>query len=513
MAEEHAAAEESSRLDELMAVRRDKVAALVELGVEPYAYGFDRTHSLAEVVAAHEALEAGEETGEVVRVAGRVVADRDIGRLRFLVLREDGTDLQLFVVKKALDEGAGDVLDQVDVGDWLGAEGEVLATRTGELSVRPSSVTFLSKALRPLPDKHKGLSDLETRSRQRELDLVVNEDSRRVFEVRHRVLRALRDEMVERGFVEVETPMLHPIPGGAAARPFVTHHNTLDTDLYLRIAPELYLKRLLVGGFTKVFEVNRNFRNEGMSTRHNPEFTMLESYEAYADVDDVMRMTEALYEAAAVAATGGTEVVYQGREVSLATPFRRATMLELVQEATGRDDLDWGTERTEVVALCAQHDVEVDESWGVGKCLVELYEAVVEGELWQPTFVLEHPVETSPLARRHRDPAKREHVTERFELIITGREQANAFTELVDADDQRQRFEAQALAKAAGDAEAMVLDEPYLRAMEQGMPPCGGLGIGVDRLVMLLADVASIRDVILFPTLRPEASLQPEGGR
>ena len=502
------AAQESSRLDELMGVRRDKAAALRDLGVEPYAYSFDPTHTLADIVAAHGDLEAGEETGEIVRVAGRVVADRDIGKLRFLVLREAGTDLQLFVIKKALADGAGDVLDQVDVGDWLGAEGEVLSTRTGELSVKPATVTMLSKSLRPLPDKHGGLSDIETRSRQRELDLVVNEDSRRVFDVRHKVLRALRDTMVERGFVEVETPMLHPIPGGAAARPFVTHHNTLDTDLYLRIAPELYLKRLLVGGFPKVFEVNRSFRNEGMSTRHNPEFTMLESYEAYADVDGVMDLTEALFVAAADAATGGTEVTYQGRDVSLSAPFRRVTMLELVREATGHDDLDWTTDRAEVAALCKEHDVEPDDSWGVGKLVVELYEALVEGELWEPTFVLEHPVETSPLARRHRDPAKRDHVTERFELIVTGREMANAFTELIDADDQRERFEAQARAKAAGDAEAMVVDEPYLRAMEQGMPPCGGLGVGIDRMVMLLADVASIRDVILFPTLKPEAGQQ-----
>ena len=347
-----ASGDESSRLEELMGVRRDKAAALRDLGVEPYAYGFDPTHTLGEVVASHGGLEAGEETGEVVRVAGRVVADRDIGRLRFLVLREAGVDLQLFVIKKALDDGVADVLEQVDVGDWLGAEGEVLATRTGELSVKPATVTMLSKSLRPLPDKHGGLADIETRSRQRELDLVVNEESRRVFEVRHTVLRALRDTMVERGFVEVETPMLHPIPGGAAARPFVTHHNTLDTDLYLRIAPELYLKRLLVGGFPKVFEVNRSFRNEGMSTRHNPEFTMLESYEAYADVEDVMDLTEALLVAAATAATGGTDVTYEGREVSLAAPFRRVTLLELVQEATGRDDLGWTTDRADGVALC-----------------------------------------------------------------------------------------------------------------------------------------------------------------
>jgi lysyl-tRNA synthetase class 2 len=501
---------DGSRLDELVDVRRAKARALRDLGVEPYAYGFRPTHTLAEVVDRWGALEAGEETGEEVTVAGRVVADRDIGRLRFLVLREAGIDLQLFVMKKRLDDAATAVLDNLDVGDWLGTTGDVLATRTGELSVRPTGLTMLSKALRPLPDKHGGLVDVEARSRQRELDLVVNQDSRRTFEVRHLVLRALREEMTERGFVEVETPMLHPIPGGAAARPFVTHHNALDVDLYLRIAPELYLKRLVVGGFPRVFELGRTFRNEGMSPRHNPEFTMLESYEAYADMDDVLAMTEQLVVAAATAACGTTEVSYQGREVSLAAPFRRATLLDLVREATGLDDLDYGWDVADLRSLAARHDVAVEDAWGPGKILVEVYEALVEDGLWAPTFVTDHPVETSPLARRHRDPEK-PHVTERFELIVTGREMANAFTELIDADDQRERFAAQARAKAAGDEEAMVLDEPYLRAMEQGMPPCGGLGVGVDRLVMLLADVASIRDVILFPTLRPEVGVATTG--
>lgn len=493
-----------SRLDELVAVRRDKVRALEAAGIAPYAYEFSPTHTLADVVAAWSGLDAGEETGESVTVAGRVVADRDIGRLRFVVLREEGVELQLFVMKKALDEQSRVVLEHLDVGDWLGATGEVLATRTGELSVKPASVTMLSKALRPLPDKHGGYADVEQRARQRELDLVVNADSRRAFEIRHRVLHALREGMTSRGFVEVETPMLHPIPGGASARPFVTHHNTLDVDLYLRIAPELYLKRLVVGGMPKVFELGRTFRNEGMSTRHNPEFTMLESYEAYADMDAVLAMTEQLVVSAATAATGGTELSYQGRNISLAAPFRRVPMLELVREATGRGDLDYDWEVADLRALCDDHDVVVDDSWGTGKLVVELFETLAEGDLWAPTFVTEHPVETSPLARRHRDPAK-PHVTERFELLVTGREMANAFTELIDADDQRERFEAQARAKAAGDAEAMAIDESYLRAMERGMPPCGGLGIGVDRLVMLLADVPSIRDVILFPTMRPEA--------
>ena len=493
---------DQSKLAEIMATRREKVAALRAAGVDPYPVGFDPTHTVAEIRDAWPDLEPGAETGEVVRVAGRIVGKREMGRLSFLVLREDGAELQLFVPVKALDDASRDLLEHLDVGDWLGGEGEVMASKTGELSVKPSSLTLLAKSLRPLPDKHHGLADLEQRYRQRELDLVVNEDTRRVFTVRAKVLQALRAEMSERGFVEVETPMLHPIPGGATARPFVTHHNTLGLDMYLRIAPELYLKRLVAGGMRRVFEINRNFRNEGMSPRHNPEFTMLESYEAYADYHDVMELTEALVQRAAREVLGTLEVTYQGRVVSLAGPWPRRTLLELAQEATGRPDLSYGTDIAELRRLCDEHGVTYDDSWGTGKLVVELYEALVEGELWDPVFVTEHPLETSPLARRHRD---KEHVTERFEVIVVGRELGNAFSELVDPDDQRARFEEQARAKAAGDDEAMVVDESYLRAMELGMPPCGGLGIGVDRLVMLLADAPSIRDVILFPTLRPEA--------
>jgi lysyl-tRNA synthetase, class II len=301
----------------------------------------------------------------------------------------------------------------------------------------------------------------------------------------------------------VETPMLHPIPGGAAARPFVTHHNALDVDLYLRIAPELYLKRLIAGGMRRVYEINRSFRNEGMSTRHNPEFTMLESYEAYADYHDVMDLTEALLQRAAQEALGTLDLSYRGRALSLAGPFRRATLLDLTREATGRDDLAYDLPPAELRAVCDRHDVPWQDAWGAGKLMLELYEALVEHTLWDPTFVIDYPTEVSPLARRHRSEP---HVTERFEIIVTGREFGNAFSELIDPDDQRERFGAQARAKAAGDEEAMVLDEPYLRAMELGLPPTGGLGLGVDRIVMLLADVDNIRDVILFPTLRPERS-------
>ena len=509
MSDEHEqqGAEEASKLDEIMAVRREKVAALRAAGVDPHPPRFRPSHTLLEVRDAYHSLEAETDSGDEVTVAGRIVARRDLGRLAFLVLREDGVDLQLFCRAGALDDASRALLESLDVGDWVGATGTVMTTKTGELSVGPSTITLLGKGLRPLPDKWHGLTDTEQRFRQREVDLVVNLDARRVFEIRSRIVSALRRTLQGRGFVEVETPMLHPIPGGASARPFVTHHNTLDMELYLRIAPELYLKRLIVGGMRRVFEINRSFRNEGMSPRHNPEFTMLESYSAYDDYTDIMELTEALLGAAALAATGSTELVHQGRDVSLAAPFRRATLLDLVREATGRTELTYDTSRADVVALCEQHGVATDASWGVGKLIVAIYEELVEPALWEPTFVIDHPVEVSPLARTHRDdPA----VTERFELIVTGRELANAFSELVDPDEQRRRFEAQVAARHAGDDEAMRVDESYLRAMEFGMPPTGGLGIGIDRLVMLLADVATIRDVILFPTLRPD---RPESDR
>ena len=493
---------EASKLAEIMAGRREKVAALRAAGVDPHPPRFRPTHTLLEVRDAHHGLPPATESDEVVTVAGRVIARRELGRLQFFVLREDGVDLQLFCRSAGLDESSRALLEMLDVGDWVGATGTVMTTKTGELSVGPTSLTLLGKGLRPLPDKWHGLTDTEARYRQRELDLVVNSDARRVFVIRSRIVSALRRTLQGRGFIEVETPMLHPIPGGATARPFVTHHNSLGIDLYLRIAPELYLKRLIAGGMRRVFEINRSFRNEGMSTRHNPEFTMLESYAAYDDYTDVMELTEALLGAASVAAKGSTEIVHQGRDLSLGAPFRRATLLDLVREATGVATLSYGSSRTEIKELCDAHAVGVDDAWGVGRLIVALYEELVESTLWEPTFVIDHPVEVSPLARTHRDdPA----VTERFELIVAGRELANAFSELVDPDEQRRRFDAQVAARQAGDDEAMSVDEAYLRAMELGMPPTGGLGVGIDRLVMLLADVATIRDVILFPTLRPES--------
>jgi lysyl-tRNA synthetase class 2 len=490
------------RLEDIIAERRAKAVALRARGVDPYPVGGLATTPLASVRAQYDwRLQPGESAGETVTVAGRLVGRRGHGKLTFLVLREGDAELQVMAQLDALGEAGMAFVAELDVGDWVAATGEVLRTRRGELSVRAEDVRLLGKSLRPLPDKWHGLRDIETRFRQRYVDLAVNAEARRVFTVRTRTLAALRAELTERGYVEVETPMLQPIPGGATAKPFVTHHNALDLDLYLRVAPELYLKRLVAGGLPRVFEINRNFRNEGLSPRHNPEFTMLECYEAYGDYGTMMELTTALVQRAAREAVGTLELTYGGRPVSLAGPWPRHTILELVRASTSRPDLGYGTPVGELRGLCAEHDIHTEASWGTGKLVLELYEKLVEHKLWAPTFVLEYPLEVSPLARRHRhDP----DVTERFELIVAGRELVNAFSELTDPDDQRARLEAQARSRAAGDEEAMVVDEDYLRAMEFGMPPMGGLGVGVDRLVMLLADVSSIRDVILFPTLRPE---------
>ena len=494
--------DQHSRLEEIIAERRTKVERLRAGGIDPYPVGVRVTHALADVAAAFaDTLDAGEESTEHVAVAGRLVLRRGHGKLVFLVLREYDTDFQVMAQLDVLGADGMARIADLDVGDWVAAAGVVTRTKRGELSVKADTVALIGKSLRPLPDKWHGLRDTETRFRQREVDLTVNAESRRVFTVRSKIVRALRAEFDDRGYVEVETPMLHHLPGGALAKPFVTHHEALDLTLYLRIAEELHLKRLVAGGIPRVYEIGRVFRNEGLSTRHNPEFTMLESYEAYADYGDVMDLTQALIQRAAREAVGTLELTYQGRAVDLGGQWQRRSLLDLVRDAAGAPGLAYATAIDDIRALCDKHGVHTEPGWGTGKLVLELYEHLVESTLWDPTFVVDYPVEVSPLARRHREDA---NVTERFELIVTGRELANAFSELTDPVDQRERFEAQARAKAAGDAEAMVVDEDYLRAMEFGMPPIGGLGIGVDRLVMLLADVATIRDVILFPTLRPE---------
>lgn len=461
-------------------------------------YRYEVTHSAAQVIDGWGHLEAGDESGDVVSVAGRVMFLRAQGKVAFAKLTDSSGSVQLFADESTTTNLAGFV--KLNLGDWIGARGEVIRTRRGELSVKVGDWTPLAEARRSFGDKWRGISDVETRYRQREVDLWANESTRRKLTIRGDIVRRMRERLWAEGFVEVETPILHPIPGGAVAKPFVTHHNALDADLYLRIAPELYLKRLVIGGFEKVFEIGRLFRNEGISPRHNPEFTTLELYWAYADYTDLMVLVEELVAGIARDVIGTTVLEYQGRPLDLTPPWRRATMVELIREATG-NEVNVRTPRDELADLLASTGAAVDGSWGPGKLLAEYYEKSTEAELWGPVFVCDFPEEVSPLARRHRDGPE---LVERFEPVVAGRELGNAFSELIDPDDQRARFVEQAARHAAGDDEAMVLDEEYLRAMEYGLPPTGGVGLGIDRLAMLLTDSANIREVIAFPTLRPE---------
>ncbi len=469
---------------------------------QPYTYDVDAT--AAEVAAAHPDLEPGTETGERVAVAGRLLLRRVQGKLAFGTLADATGRIQLFAPSATTPDF--DRFCALNLGDWIGVSGEVMTTRRGELSIRVDDWTLLAPTRRRFPDKWHGIKDPDTRYRQRYVDLWVTEEARRTFVLRSRLVSLARRFMEDRGYLEVETPVFHPIPGGALATPFTTHHNALDLDLYLRIAPELYLKRLVVGGFTKVFEVARVFRNEGISTRHNPEFTMLECYEAYGDHHVHMALTEELVAHLATELTGSTTVTYDGRPVDLSTPWRRAPLAELTSEHVG-EEVSLRTPLARLRDLCDDHGVPWKDSFGPGKLLLELYEKTTEHRLWDPTFVMDYPAEVSPLSRRHRDDPD---LVERFEGIVVGRELCNGFSELTDPDDQRSRFLDQAAQRDAGDAEAMAVDTDYLRALEHGLPPTVGLGIGIDRLVMLIAGVTSIRDVVLFPTLRPEAT--DEGG-
>jgi lysyl-tRNA synthetase, class II len=482
-------------------VRRVKLAKLRAAGIDAFPVGFTRSHTLDEVHRGWDQLAKGEESGDVVRVAGRIVLKRPMGRLAFWTLRHDGDELQAMLTIGALGSQQFELVLDLDVGDWVGVQGPVIKTRMGELTVKATEVYLLAKALRPLPDKWKGLTDVEVRSRQRELDLAVNPAAMRAMRARSRVMRSLRESMLARGFLEVETPILNPVPGGALARPFVTHHNALDTDLYLRVASELYLKRLLVGGVDRVFELGRVFRNEGVDSTHNTEFTMLESNSAFQDYRDMMVLARGVIQEAVDATGGPRRLSHRGREVDLDGDWSEVTMLDAVREALGEPGLAYDWPLDQVRELCDRSGVTYQPGWGTGKLVLELYEKHAEHRIVGPTFVTDYPVEVSPLAHPHRDDP---FVTERFELIILGREYANCFSELTDPDEQRARFEEQALAKAAGDEDAMVVDEAYLRALELGLPPNAGLGIGVDRLVMLLADLSSIREALLFPQLRPE---------
>jgi lysyl-tRNA synthetase class 2 len=467
--------------------------------VSDVPYRFERTHQAAEVVEGWERLAPGEESGVTVGVAGRIMLSRPQGKLAFAELRDNSGSIQLFAGNKwtaRFDEFA-----KLSLGDWIGAKGEVVRTQRGELSVKVAEWELLAEARRGFGDKWRGVTDTEMRYRQRYVDLWANERSREIMNLRSDVVRHMRRRLWEQGFVEVETPLLHPIAGGATARPFVTHHNALDTDFFLRVAPELYLKRLVVGGFDKVFEIGRIFRNEGLSPRHNPEFTMLELYQAYADYRDTMVVFEELVAGLALDTLGTTSLTYGGRSLDLATPWRRAPMAELVYEASGFS-VDVRTPRDELVRVADEVGIAAEDAWGPGKLLLEIYEKTTEPELWGPVFVMDYPAEVSPLARRHRDGPD---LVERYEPVVAGRELGNGFTELTDPDDQRQRFEEQA-AKARGgdDEESAEIDEDYIRALEYGLPPTSGFGLGVDRLVMLLGDVSNIREVIAFPTLRPE---------
>jgi lysyl-tRNA synthetase, class II len=487
--------------------RRANFDELRRLGVDVYPSRFETDSTVSAVVAGHADTSAQvlEADHQHVRVAGRILALRTFGKANFLVLSDGKERLQVYVRQDsvpALEFGAFRLLD---FGDWVGVAGRVFRTRTGELTVWASNLTFLAKCFLPLPEKWHGLTDVETRYRQRYLDLAVNPDSRRVFEVRSAVVSGIRGFLEARGFLEVETPMMQSIAGGALARPFVTHHNALDLPLYMRIAPELYLKRLTVGGIERVFEINRNFRNEGISTQHNPEFTMLEFYWSYADYQDLMGLTEALLVEVATRVAGGTTFPFGSTEISFAAPFRRLSLREGVRVAAGRrlgEDVPESALRVqdEAAALASRLGVAVTPGSGAGRIAAELFEALCESDLVQPTFVCDFPTEVSPLAKQKADDPE---TVERFELYIGGFEVGNAFSELNDPVEQRRRFEAQLADRSSGNAEAHAMDEDYVRALEFGLPPTGGCGIGIDRLVMVLTNSPSIRDVILFPLMRP----------
>ena len=485
----------------LTANRLEKVARLRSQGVEPYPLGHKRSASASELHDRFGGLDPDTSTGEVVEVAGRLMSRRRLGRLIFGVLQDYSGRVQLFADERGLGAAGLAAFRELDHGDWVWAKGEVMTTRRGELSVRPVEFALLAKGLRPLPDKWHGLTDKERRFRRRELDLLVNPDARRVAEARSAVVSELRRQFEGRGFIEVETPVLQVQAGGALARPFQTHHNALGIDMYLRIATELHLKRLVVGGMERVFELGRVFRNEGIDATHNPEFTTLEAYQALADYGDIMRLVEQVFEAVAERVIGSTSVTYQGREIDLRPPYGRVPMLGLVGEALGAV-LTPSMPVQELRNLVEGAGLEADPSWGFGRLVEEVFDHRVAPGLWAPTFVIDHPIDISPLARRHRS---KDGLVERFELFIAGSEYADAFTELNDPVDQRGRFEAQAAAREAGDDTAHPVDEDFLRALEVGMPPTGGLGIGVDRLVMLLTDQRTLREVVLFPHLRPEA--------
>ncbi|ETT01035.1 lysine--tRNA ligase [Providencia sp. PROV188] len=502
MSQEQQGAEQAPDLNNELKARKEKLVALREQGI-PFPNDF-RRENVSDKLHAEFGEKSAEELEDLnieVTIAGRMMTRRIMGKASFATLQDVGGRIQIYVSRDDLPEGIyNEQFKKWDLGDILGAKGRLFKTKTGELTVHCHEVRLLTKALRPLPDKFHGLSDQETRYRQRYLDLIANDESRNTFIIRSKILAEVRNFMVEHGFMEVETPMMQVIPGGASARPFVTHHNALDIDMYLRIAPELYLKRLVVGGFERVFEINRNFRNEGLSPRHNPEFTMMELYMAYADYRDLIVLTEDLFRILTQKVLGNTVVKYGEQEFDFGKPFTKMTMKEAIckyRPETNVADLD---DMDKAVAIAQSIGIKIEKSWGLGRVQCEIFEEVAESHLIQPTFITEYPAEVSPLARRNDDNP---FITDRFEFFIGGREIGNGFSELNDAEDQAERFAEQVRQKDEGDDEAMFYDEDYVTALEHGLPPTAGLGIGIDRMVMLFTNSHTIRDVILFPALRP----------
>jgi lysyl-tRNA synthetase class 2 len=497
----------------VIAERREKLKALrassQSQGSVAFPNDFKPQHKAADLLAAHadKENEAFEAAPVNVVVAGRMMLKRVMGKASFATIQDGsgehaGSRIQLYVAKDAIGEDVYEQFKHWDLGDFLGASGHLFKTKTGELSIKVSEIRLLTKSLRPLPEKFHGLQDQEVKYRQRYVDLITSEETRATFVARSKVVSAIRQFMLQNEFLEVETPMLHPIPGGASAKPFITHHNALDMQMYMRIAPELYLKRLVVGGFERVFEVNRNFRNEGLSVRHNPEFTMMEFYAAYTDYQWLMDFTENCIRTAAIAARGTAVLQYQGRELDLSKPFQRLTIVGAIQKYAPQYSLAQLNDAAFLRAEILKHGTKPFDHAGLGALQLALFEETAESQLWEPTYIIDYPVEVSPLARAS---DSNPDITERFELFVCGREIANGFSELNDAEDQAARFHAQMKAKEAGDHEAMFYDADFIRALEYGMPPTGGCGIGIDRLVMMITDSASIRDVILFPHMRAES--------
>ena len=490
--------ESTSSQNQIRQVRIQKMNNLRERGLNPYPYGYDKEIMAQDLQDKYKDLAVGEELDDSYHVAGRVMANRNSGM--FIDLVDASGKIQIFSHKENLSEEDLQTLKTIDIGDIVGFYGSVRRTPRGELTIKAKSLEILSKSLLPLPEKFHGLTDVETKYRQRYVDMIVNEDVKKTFQQRSLIIQKVREYLISKGFMEVETPMLHPQAGGANARPFITHHNTLDMDMFLRIAPELYLKRLMVGGVSeKIFEINRSFRNEGIDTRHNPEFTMMELYQAYVDYNDMMDLTENLVAYVAQEVLGTTKIQYGENEIDLTPPWDRKTMLGSIKDATGVDFMEIYSAKQAIETARSLH-VAVDDSMNWGQVVEAVFEEKIEPSLIQPCHIIDYPREISPLAKVHRD---NERLTERFETRVNGWEIANAFSELTDPIDQRMRFEAQAQAKAAGDEEAMEIDDDFINALEHGMPPTGGMGMGIDRLVMLLTDSPSIRDVIAFPTMRP----------